>query len=187
MQTKHCIECDTTKPLSEFTQTKPKDHYKAQPSYHTYCKACNALRAKQWRKDNGSSYRGSGKVKSIPAEDRLLMSAIRSRVSDAKQRCKKLGKPEPSITAEYLYEVFKNQDRKCALTRADLVIEKEHPLCLSLDQIEPSKGYVEGNVQWLAWAVNRAKGDLDLIDFIGMCESVLEYRKEQRLSNGSVS
>ena len=47
---------------------------------------------------------------------------------------------------------------------------------------DPAKGYVEGNVQWLAWCVNRAKGDLELNDFFDMCEIVLQHRKEQRLS-----
>lgn len=110
------------------------------------------------------------------------MSAIRSRLVDAKGRCKKLNKPAPEITDTYLYKLFLDQGRKCALTGTTLAIEKGSPICLSLDQKDPSKGYVEGNVQWVAWAVNRAKGDLSMEDFYDMCSAVLSNRNVQRLS-----
>jgi hypothetical protein len=115
------------------------------------------------------------------------MSAIRQRLVDARGRCKKLGKQPPQVNANYLYQLYLNQNRSCALTKAPLVIEKAHPLCLSLDQIDPAKGYVEGNVQWLAWCVNRAKGDLSMDHFYEMCEVILDNRKVQRLSNGSAA
>lgn len=186
MRSKICGQCGVDKPIKEFTRAKASANFKTthQP-HHTYCKSCNAARAREWRKTR-PNYRGSGKIKSIPAEDRVLMSAIRQRLVDARGRCKKLSKVAPTITPEYLYELFLNQDRKCALTGADLSLEKDHALCLSLDQIDPSKGYVEGNVQWLAWCVNRAKGDLTLNDFYDMCETIL-HQKVQRLSKSSES
>lgn len=109
----------------------------------------------------------------------MLMSAIRSRISDAKQR-----KGKVEVTPDEAYEVFLKQDRKCALTGVLLSLEKDHPLCLSLDQIEPGKGYTVDNIQWLAWCVNRAKGDLSLDQFYEMCEVVVK-QKEQRLSKGA--
>ena len=110
------------------------------------------------------------------------MSAIRQRLTDAKSRTKKYSKTDITVTAEHLYELFIQQDRKCALTGATLLVEQNHPLCLSLDQIDPAKGYTVGNVQWLAWAVNRAKGDLSTADFYDMCEVIMSNRKVQRLS-----
>lgn len=183
MQTKLCFRCDTVKPLTDFTKSKQGLSYKTGTSeHHTYCKACNAKHAADWR-EKRPGYRGSGRIKSIPQEDRLLMSAIRHRLKDAKSRCKKYGK-DLDVDDIYLYELFKQQDRCCALTGAELMVEVGHPLCLSLDQIDPTKGYTQGNVQWLAWAVNRAKGDLSTDHFYEMCEAVME-RKVQRLSKGS--
>jgi hypothetical protein len=188
MQTKTCNSCNELKPLDEFTRATAGNNFKSsRATHHTYCKVCNAARAKAWRLKHGSAYRGSGRVKSIPLEDRLLMSAIRHRLKDARSRCKKFGKTAPALTDLYLYELFLSQDRACALTGAPLVFDKDHPLCLSLDQKDPGKGYIEGNVQWLAWAVNRAKGDLSSDHFYEMCEVVLEHRKAQRLSTGSES
>lgn len=183
MQTKHCTQCDTTKPVESFTKSIRAGSYKLQNTdYHSYCKVCNAARARELRKAYGTNYRGTGKLKNVPVEDRYLMSAIRARLSDAKARCRKLNKPLPEVSDTYLYNLFLNQNRKCALTGTPLLVEKQSPVCLSLDQIDPSKGYIEGNVQWLAWAVNRAKGDLSLEDFYDMCSAVLSNRNVQRLS-----
>jgi len=186
MDTKLCKSCDTVKPLEEFTGSVRAFKYSPSKSKHSYCKMCNAARAREWRKDK-PNYRGTGRIKAIPQEDRLLMSAIRQRLVDARTRCKKLKKDPPVLTDIYLYELFLSQNRCCALTGVELLVETNHSLCLSLDQKDPSKGYVIDNVQWLAWCVNRAKGDLSLDHFYEMCEVVLEHRKVQRLSNSSDS
>ena len=186
MDTKTCNQCGETKLLEEFTRAKPSMRFNSRnTTHHTYCKKCNAARAREWRKMR-PGYTGSGIITSIPLADRLLMSAIRQRLADARTRCKKLKKSPPVLTDKYLYERFLAQNRTCALTGVPLNLVANHPFCLSLDQIDPAKGYVEGNVQWLIWAINRAKGDLALDDFYDMCEIVLEHRKAQRLSNGSV-
>jgi hypothetical protein len=181
MQTKFCNSCKEEKAIELFTKAKRQFKYASAQSHHSYCKECNAKRAKAWR-ENNPGYKGTGKLKAIPQKDRLLMSAIRQRLVDARTRCKKLKREPPAVTAEYLYALFLKQERKCALTGAELVVETNHSLCLSLDQIDASKGYVEGNVQWLAWCVNRAKGDLHMDDFYEMCEIIINYRKVQRLS-----
>lgn len=183
MKTKYCKLCDTVKSLDEFTRTCGKNNYAKTYSHHSYCKVCNAYRAREWRKKN-PNYRGTGRIKKFPKEDRLLLSAIRQRIVDAKTRVRKYKKPIPvDLTDQYLYDLFKTQKRKCALTGVILTVETGSPLALSLDQIDPVKGYVEGNVQWLAWCVNRAKGDLCSDDFYDMCEAVLAYRNVQRLSH----
>ena len=182
MESKICKQCGIEKSIDEFSRLKPVKSFKyTHQPHHTYCKRCNADRAKQWRKDK-PKYNGSGKVKNIPKEDRLLMSAIRQRLVDARGRCKKFNKPEPLVTDMYLYELYKNQERKCALSGVPLDLIKESPYCLSLDQIDPGKGYEEGNVQWLTWAVNRAKGEMSTPMFLSMCEIILENQKVQRLS-----
>ena len=177
-----CCTCGETKPLSEFPQKKGESIKLLKRNTNNYCKACNAARSREWRAKN-PGYRTTGKVIALPIEERPWMSAVRQRLTDAKGRCKKLGHPAPVLTDQYLYELLLNQEKKCALTGAALNLEVNSPLCLSLDQKDPSKGYVEGNVQWLAWCVNRAKGDLRIEDFFDMCAVVLQYQKEQRLSH----
>jgi hypothetical protein len=42
----------------------------------------------------------------------------------------------------------------------------------SVDRIDSSKDYVEGNVQWLHKDINRMKWDLDTDKFIELCKLV---------------
>lgn len=185
MQTKHCSKCNTVKSLEDFTKSqKASTNFRASNNaYHTYCKLCNAAIAREWRKAN-PNYRGSGKIKQYSLEDRGIRSAIRARLADAKGRAKKGDKLDLfEIDTDYLFELFKTQNGKCALTGCDLAIEQNHHRSLSVDKIIPEYGYSKGNVQWVCWAANRAKGDMTTDMFIDMCKHVLEYQKVQRLSN----
>lgn len=184
--TKCCRECGIEKPLEEFTKAKLNKNWKksnnfkhpSHQQYHSYCKVCNAAKARAYRKayaeKHGQGYRGSNKLKKTPPEDRKLMSLIRGRITEAKGRAKKFNQVTPDIDEDFLYDLINTQSRKCAATNCDFVIEKKHPLCPSLDKIEPELGYVKGNVQWLSWAANRAKGDLTSHDFVMMCKRVVE-------------
>lgn len=182
---KTCSLCKQELSVSVFPVSK-KGISGLKKNYENRCKPCKAEVARKWRSKN-PGYRGSGEYSSIPVAERPWVSAVSQRLSDAKSRCKKLKKNAPLVSIKHLIDVLKEQKYKCALTGVDLVLDNKHPLCMSLDQIDPAKGYVEGNVQWLAWCVNRAKGDLSSNDFLSMCEAVLNYQKVQRLSNGSES
>ena len=183
MQTKHCSACNQIKPIEDFSPIKVRNNFRSQNQTHnSYCRKCRSDQARAWRTAN-PGYKGTGKNSSV--EDRKLMSAIRSRLRDAKLRCKKLKKIAPDLSDEYLYQLYLSQDGKCALSGVPMALETEHPHTLSLDQIDASRGYVEGNVQWLIWFVNRAKGEMTTDIFLSMCETVLDYQKVQRLSNGS--
>jgi len=171
--TKYCTSCDQTKPISDFTKSGTNGNWKSSADVHSYCKACNAARAREWRAKH-KNYRGSGRVTKIPVQDRPLMSLVRHRLSCAKTRIKKFNQIETDLDEDYLFDLIKSQNETCLLTGIPFVYKKSHPLCPSLDKIESDKGYVKGNVQWLSWAVNRAKGDLDTHDFVSMCKRVVE-------------
>lgn len=186
MQSKICSMCIVEKPLHEFpVVNKVGDHYRKSGTntgtHENRCKPCKAAYAREWRKLH-KNYRGTGKLTAVPKEDRLLMSAISDRLMQAKQRVKKYGGAEPDVDRDYLYHLFKQQHGRCALSGVLMKIEKGAVTCLSLDKIRPEKGYIQGNVQWVAWAVNRAKGDMEEAVFLDMCRQILEYQKVQRLS-----
>jgi len=187
MGSKLCKACGQEYPKEYFTKSTPRKRWSdssnfkhpAVQSYHSYCKPCNAEKAREFRQKykaggGGSDYRGSNKINKVPVEDRKLMSLIRGRLSEARSRIKKYNQIETNLDEDYLLEMMNRQDRKCAATGIAFVIEKAHPLCPSLDKIEASKGYIKGNVQWLSWAANRAKGDLNTFDFVTMCKRVVE-------------
>lgn len=184
MEVKICGNCIETKPLSEFPsrrgpQTGFRDHIT-----HQRCKACNAKAAREWRKAH-KNYKGSGRLTQYPSKDWPLLSAIRTRLREARTRIKKFGKIDTDLTEDYLYLLYKTQKGVCALLGHELSIERRHPLCISLDQIAPGEGYVMGNVQWVSWVANRAKGDMTQDDFYRMCELAIDHRKVQRLSKAA--
>lgn len=76
------------------------------------------------------------------------------------------------VTFEYLADLLINQDFKCALTGWDIDAMEVNKNNASLDRIDSSKGYVEGNVQWVHKMVNMSKQQYSQKDFIFMCEAV---------------
>ena len=88
---------------------------------------------------------------------------------------------EFDITAEYLWELFLNQKRVCALSGLDLCFytsyKEKTRQTASVDRIDSSKGYIKGNVQWVHKWVNLMKLDFSQEEFIEMCELISKHRK----------
>lgn len=72
---------------------------------------------------------------------------------------------EFSVSPEYLWKVWEDQGGRCAYSGLKI----EHGKDASLDRIDSSIGYVEGNVQWTAWIVNRMKLSIPHEEFIQLC------------------
>jgi predicted amidophosphoribosyltransferase len=75
-----------------------------------------------------------------------------------------------NVTAEYLYKLLEIQQQKCAYTGIPMELPthkgcKDKRMCASLDRIDSSKGYVEGNVQWVIAPINYMKHTLSDAEF----------------------
>lgn len=85
-------------------------------------------------------------------------------------------KREYSVSKEYLWDLFLKQNRKCALTGLDIYFgffgKKVKRGTASLDRIDSSKGYIEGNVQWLHKDINNMKQDYSVDEFLNYCKLV---------------
>jgi len=82
---------------------------------------------------------------------------------------------ELNITIEYAWDIFISQERRCALSGLELAfpkVSKDKNWTASLDRIDSSKGYVEGNVQWVHKDVNIMKNKFDNQYFINMCKKI---------------
>jgi hypothetical protein len=91
---------------------------------------------------------------------------------------------EFSLTKEYLQELLEKQNYRCALTNLPLHIKKirsckeyYQDTTASLDRIDNTKGYVEGNVQFLHKHINYMKWTHDQQYFIELCQLVSEHNK----------
>ncbi len=86
-----------------------------------------------------------------------------------------------NITIEYIWELFLKQNKKCVLSSADLCFRssyKKSDGTASLDRIDSSKGYIEGNVQWVHKDINRMKWTLSDEKFIKWCHLVSKNHPE---------
>ena len=86
---------------------------------------------------------------------------------------------EYSLSDEYLWKLYLSQDRKCALSGVNIEFGKgrrnnKSTQTVSVDRIDSSKGYVEGNVQWVHKTVNIMKQSLSDEEFINWCKLIAE-------------
>lgn len=95
-------------------------------------------------------------------------------IKSAKDRCIKF-----DITIEYIWDLFLKQEKKCALSKIDICFSEKagkyySKQTASLDRIDSSKGYIDGNVQWVHKTINTMKMSLKQEDFINWCKLVTE-------------
>jgi hypothetical protein len=82
------------------------------------------------------------------------------------------------ITIEYAWELFLIQNRKCVFTGRELTVSTA-----SLDCIDLSKGYVEGNVRWIDKRLNNILPDET---FIALCQEVAAYQTKKELEERGI-
>ncbi len=88
---------------------------------------------------------------------------------------------ELSIDIEYAWNLFLKQERKCALSGIELYFGKgvhDKIRTASLDRIDSSKGYIEGNVQWVHKHINMMKNRYKCDYFIDMCIKIANHQKK---------
>lgn len=87
---------------------------------------------------------------------------------------------EFDITIEYISELYEKQNHKCAYSGRTLhqFRSKMNNLCgnASLDRIDNTKGYVEGNVHWVCKEIQKMKTDFEEDTFLQLCKEVAEWR-----------
>ena len=90
---------------------------------------------------------------------------------------------EFSVSVEYAWQKYLDQNRQCALSGIPIVFAstKEGHLTgettASLDRIDSTKGYVEDNVQWLHKWVNLMKSDFTQSEFVNFCRKIVLFQE----------
>ena len=83
---------------------------------------------------------------------------------------------EFSVSFEYLADLLIEQDFECVLSGESLdAMELSNNA--SLDRIDSSMGYIEGNVQWVTAEVNMMKQSYSQDRFIEVCKAVADKAK----------
>jgi len=82
------------------------------------------------------------------------------------------------ITLPEIWEIFLKQNRKCVYSGKVLKFSSSrnsHDGTASLDRIDPKKGYVKNNVQWVHQDVNFMKQDMKEIEFLDLISEIYNY------------
>lgn len=90
-----------------------------------------------------------------------------------------------SVTMKYMWELFQEQDGRCALTGWPLKFSYRNKdrstQTASLDRIDSTKGYVRGNLQWVHRRVNIIKSNMPNDEFITMCKAVANVNFDESM------
>jgi hypothetical protein len=104
-----------------------------------------------------------------PRQKNLKSSYWSTMICNAKSRGHQV-----SIDIQYASALLEQQNYLCALTGLPISTEGygEHSQTASLDRIDSTVGYCEGNVQWVHKHINLMKNTFDQKYFVEMCKSV---------------
>jgi len=76
------------------------------------------------------------------------------------------------FSADYVMELFKKQDGRCALSGIQMCPYKHPCLSISIDRIDPHIGHVVGNVRLVVKALNRARKNRDDEEFLTFLKDI---------------
>lgn len=159
-----CHICGEYKDISEFTSAGTRHKVRNNKDYR-----CNNCKSNQ-RKKIIENY----------DDDTKLIKVLQARWHGAKDRAIRKQLPF-DISKQDLLVLWKLQDGKCALSGLPMTYELAEGRVytnVSIDQIEPSKGYTKENIQLVCMAVNQLKSDFDLNTVLTICKSILENFKQ---------
>ena len=133
-------------------------------------KSCGCQR----KYEKSPNYKGTGKL-SHSKFSHIKYNALRRNL-------------EFTISIEYAWELFLKQDAKCFYTNKDIELKTRNsgPMSASLDRIDSSIGYVEGNVVWVHKDVNIMKNQLSHEYFLSLCELIVNNKSNMNQNTKKV-
>ena len=80
-----------------------------------------------------------------------------------------------NVSIDYLWKLWELQKGCCAITGDPIETIRK----ASLDRIDSSKGYEEGNVQWVTYRANVSKHTMTMDELYDFCKKVLNHANQQ--------
>lgn len=161
--TRICMTCNIEQPIINFVKDNSKPC-----GYRNRCRTCQRPLDKIKYNRNKDAY--NSRMRKFRSS---MKGAISTSHDAAKTRAKNQNVPF-DISLEYVRKLFDDQNGKCALSGDEMVVKGGWD-SQSLDKIDPSLGYVEGNVQWLTKRTNLIKNNLNNDQFLSHIKKILKY------------
>lgn len=145
---------------------------------------CDCKRTRRWMQANELTNPSSvfqcakcatpGRLRAF-LERRGMVGDLRQGKFGKLQRVAAVRKIPFTLTKEYLDSLYKQQNGLCAITGDELPGINES----SLDRIDSTKPYQEGNVQWVSTQANLCKHTLSMPELLAFCRKVLDHANQQ--------
>jgi len=116
--------------------------------------------------------RNREKTSHLSTSQLQILKLARSAASSAIVRARSRGIPADDKFGNDLADILEKQDWRCALTALPFSNKRTsegaggRDYAPSPDRRDPARGYTAENVQWILWAVNRAKGRMSQQHFL---------------------
>lgn len=120
------------------------------------------------RKEVIEKYNNSKKI-SIEASIDCFLNKVLGRIKRKDKTCHKAARVKYQVcdlTLEYLMQMWMQQNGKCALTNKKMTHKFNSLFAVSVDRIDSSIGYMQGNIQLVCQSVNYAKNKFTNEQFI---------------------
>lgn len=113
-----------------------------------------------------------GKANRIPPINTTVENPYNSYLRLARRR-----KKEFNLTQEILEKQWELQNGMCVYSKVKLVhysykLKSDKIYTASVDRIDSSKGYIEGNVQFVSQAINYMKGTMSHEETLLLCDII---------------
>lgn len=159
-----CKKCGKLKPNNEYSRSTT--HVKRGRQYVTQCKKCRVL------------YMQKDSTQDIIKRTRYQQTRkhrINIIFNASKGNAKKRGL-EHTITIDYLEKLFRQQKGLCFYTNKPMLKDTRDVInsndSVSIDRIDSSKGYVEGNIVLCRWIINRMKNEVSHSIFLELISEI---------------
>lgn len=165
---KPCTKCQIVHPLEQFAPVANKKLGKVYKS--SQCRKCRQKNKREQMR------RRAGRLGLSLSANRRRSPAHRWQrvLSNIRVRCKEKN-VECDIDRAYLEELLEAQGDVCALTGWPLWKSEGsfEANSLTVDRLDPTRGYVRGNVRLVTFQANAARGPWDDAQLLKFCRAVL--------------
>jgi hypothetical protein len=158
--TKKCSKCQEEKCLNDFYYYKNRKHYTSS------CKNCN--------KKESHSYQIKQR------KDQNIKYVCMMRSAEIRRKCKDKNISFDSDIRNILINQWEKQKGLCFYSGRQMSISGDYHTnldAMTIDKVNPSLGYVEGNIVMCCRIFNSMKQNLTYDEFMNHCKEVLEYNK----------
>lgn len=158
-----CDECRAKKDRQYYQRNKSSIREKKRKRYHEH----------GYREYYRNYMRGyvKGQRNDKEWDARVLLRLL---LKNAKRGGSRRGKPI-QISVDYLVTLWDRQEQRCAISGMSMDRRMRSLRCCSIDRIDNSEGYVDGNVQlvcrWVNWAKNN-HSNMEIISIINELKSM---------------